>query len=51
MVKPGKYHAQDTEENRQICRKYSTLYQNNRHHSPERYKPGELFCVSIVSRV
>ncbi len=36
--------VENTEENRQICRKYCMICQNYRKHSLEKYQPTELFC-------
>lgn len=45
MTDSGKPVVEDTEENRQICRKYCTRCQNYRHHSLEEHQPTELFCA------
>jgi len=37
-------HVEDTEENRQICRKYCTNCQNYKKHDLHRNEPKELFC-------
>jgi hypothetical protein len=39
----------NTEENRQICRKYCTICQNYKRHSLEKYQPTELFCACGTS--
>jgi hypothetical protein len=44
MFTSDKPVVENTEENRQICRKYCTICQNYKHHSLERYQPTELFC-------
>ncbi|MGP8137909.1 DUF2769 domain-containing protein [Methanoregula sp.] len=36
--------VENTEENRQTCRKYCTICQNYRRHTLEKYPPTELFC-------
>jgi hypothetical protein len=36
--------VENTEENRQICRKYCVNCQNYKHHSLEKHQPTELFC-------
>ena len=36
--------VENTEENRQTCRKYCTICQNYRRHSLEKHQPTELFC-------
>jgi hypothetical protein len=41
--------VEDSEENRQICRKYCRICQNYRHHSLEKYQPDELFCARGTS--
>jgi hypothetical protein len=45
MFNQGKDSVPDTEENRQICRKYCKICQNYKHHSLEKYQPTELFCA------
>ena len=49
MFNPGKDTVPDTEENRQICRKYCTICENYKHHSLDQYQPGELFCARGTS--
>ena len=44
MFSSSKPVVENTEENRQICRKYCTICQNYKHHSLEKYQPTELFC-------
>ena len=44
MLSPKKDTPEDTEENRQICRKYCTICQNYKRHSLEKFQPTELFC-------
>ena len=44
MINSGKTVVEDTEENRQICRKYCKICQNYKRHSLEKYQPAELFC-------
>jgi len=44
MINSDKPVVEDTEENRQICRKYCPKCQNYKHHSLEKYQPTELFC-------
>ncbi len=36
--------VENTDENRQICRKYCTICQNYRRHSLDTHQPTELFC-------
>jgi hypothetical protein len=45
MIKPRKDMVEDTEENRQICRKYCKACPSYKHHSLEKFQPGELFCA------
>lgn len=45
MLSPRKEGVEDTEENRQICRKYCPNCQNYRRHSLEKHEPKELFCA------
>jgi hypothetical protein len=42
---PNKPVVEDTEENRQICRKYCTNCQNYRRHDLSKYQPDVLFCA------
>ena len=49
MFSPGKDTVEDTEENREICRKLCTICPNYRTHSPEKYQPTELFCARGAS--
>ncbi|MCX6689894.1 MAG: DUF2769 domain-containing protein [Methanoregula sp.] len=49
MFNTGKTIVEDTEENRQICRKYCKICPNFKHHSLERYQPNELFCACGTS--
>ena len=51
MINPHKDTVEDTEENRQICRKYCKVCPNYKHHSLEKYPPGELFCACGKSTV
>jgi hypothetical protein len=44
MIDSGKPVVENTEENRQICRKYCTICQNYKRHSLEKHQPTELFC-------
>ncbi len=44
MFSSTKPVVENTEENRQICRKYCTICQNYKRHSLEKYQPTELFC-------
>lgn len=44
MINPAKNIPEDTEENRQICRKYCTICPNYKAHSLGKYQPTELFC-------
>ena len=37
--------VEDTEENRQTCRKYCTICQNYKRHDLGRNEPKELFCA------
>jgi len=45
MINPAKNIPEDTEENREICRKYCTICPNYKGHSLEKYQPTELFCA------
>ena len=45
MFNSGKITVEDTEENRQICRKYCRICPNYKHHSFGQYQPNELFCA------
>ncbi len=45
MINSSKPVVEDTEENRQICRKYCVICRNYTHHSLEKYQPAELFCA------
>jgi len=49
MFNSGKNIVVDTEENRQICRKYCKICPNYKAHSLERYQPTELFCACGTS--
>ena len=49
MFSSGKATVEDTEENRQLCRKYCTNCQNYRHHNLGKYQPTELFCACGTS--
>ena len=44
MSNSGNNSVPDTEENRQICRKYCTICENYKRHSLGNYQPTELFC-------
>ncbi|MEI6293146.1 MAG: DUF2769 domain-containing protein [Methanomicrobiales archaeon] len=44
MSNSGNNSVPDTEENRQICRKYCTICENYKRHSLDKYQPTELFC-------
>ena len=44
-MKPGVNKVEDTEENRQICRKYCGVCPTFRHNSLEQSEPGILFCA------
>jgi hypothetical protein len=44
MIDSTKPVVEDTEENRQLCRKYCVNCQNYRIHSLEKHQPTELFC-------
>jgi hypothetical protein len=50
MTDSGKPVVEDTEENRQICRKYCTICQNYKRHSLGNYQPTELFCSRGTSQ-
>jgi ribosomal protein L44E len=45
MIKPGTVIVEDTEENRQVCRKYCRACPSYRQNSLEKYQPDELFCA------
>ncbi|NMB77981.1 MAG: DUF2769 domain-containing protein [Methanomicrobiales archaeon] len=45
MLPPKKTVIEDTEENRQICRKYCTICPNYKTHHLEKFSPTELFCA------
>ena len=45
----NKIAVEDTEENRQICRKYCRICPNYKKHSLEKYQPNELFCACGTS--
>jgi hypothetical protein len=45
MFSSSKPVVEDTEENRQLCRKYCVNCQNYKRHSLEKYQPTELFCA------
>ena len=45
MINPRKDTVEDTEENRQICRKYCRACPSYKRHSLEKYQPTELFCA------
>jgi len=49
MIKPGTIKVEDTEENRQICRKYCRACPSYKHNSLERYQPDALFCACGTS--
>jgi hypothetical protein len=50
MMKSGKVDVvEDTEENREICRKYCKICPNYKRHSLEKYQPVELFCACGMS--
>ncbi len=44
MINPHKDTVEDTEENREICRKYCRICPNYKAHSLEKFQPDELFC-------
>lgn len=44
MIIPHKDTVEDTEENREICRKTCRNCPSYKHHSLEKYQPTELFC-------
>jgi hypothetical protein len=41
--------VEDTEENRQICRKYCGVCPTNKHNSLEKFQPDILFCARGTS--
>ena len=45
MIPPGKTIIEDTEENREICRKYCTICPNYKTHQLGKYEPDVLFCA------
>ncbi|OPY38312.1 MAG: hypothetical protein A4E35_00735 [Methanoregula sp. PtaU1.Bin051] len=45
MLSPNKDIVEDTEENRQICRKYCPNCQNYKRHALDNFQPTELFCA------
>jgi ribosomal protein L44E len=45
MINSDKPVVEDTEENRQLCRKYCPSCQNYKKHSLEKHQPLELFCA------
>lgn len=45
MIIPHKDVVEDTEENREICRKTCTNCPSYKHHALGKYQPGELFCA------
>ncbi|MGA2122260.1 MAG: DUF2769 domain-containing protein [Methanoregula sp.] len=51
MMKTGTTIVEDTEENRQICRKTCRACPTYKHNSLERYQPDTLFCARGTSQV
>lgn len=51
MINPPRPVVDDTEANRQICRKYCRICPNYTHHRLDQYQPGELFCACGTSQV
>ncbi len=49
MMKPDTTRVEDTEENREICRKTCHACPTYKLNSLERYPPGELFCACGMS--
>jgi len=49
MMKNSTNIVEDTEENRQICRKYCGACPSYKHNSFERYQPDALFCTGRPS--
>ena len=49
MMKSGTTLVEDTEENRQICRKTCRACPTYKHNSLERYQPDALFCACGTS--
>ena len=49
MMKPDTKTVEDTEENREICRKTCHACPTYRHNSLERYQPDALFCACGTS--
>jgi hypothetical protein len=49
LMKTGVGSVEDTEENRQICRKYCGVCPTCRHNSLEKYEPDILFCARGIS--
>ncbi len=50
-MKTGPGIVEDTEENRQVCRKYCGACPTFRHNSLEKYQPDTLFCARGTSPV
>ena len=49
MINPPKNIPEDTEENREICRRFCTICPNYRTHHYEQFQPTELFCALGIS--
>jgi len=45
MIPKGKTVVDDTEENREVCRKYCTICPSYKTHHYEKYQPTEFFCA------
>jgi hypothetical protein len=45
MINPRKDTVEDSDENRQICRKYCRSCPSYKRHSLEKYPTAELFCA------
>jgi Protein of unknown function (DUF2769) len=48
-MRTGEDTVEDTEENRQICRKYCGVCPTYRHNALERFQPDSLFCARGTS--
>jgi hypothetical protein len=48
-MRTGMGMVEDTEENRQICRKYCGVCPSFRHNSLEKFQPDALFCARGTS--
>jgi hypothetical protein len=50
MIKTGTDKVEDTDENRQICRKTCRVCPTYKHNSFERFEPDVLFCARGMSQ-